>query len=86
MQEPIKNIISSFANGESNGLEIFFNQPGGRKYLENISLILINTLPHNYSEKEKLFLDFVAVLDGLQQQVRQKQGGAILDELFKAES
>ena len=86
MQEPIKNIISSFANGESYGLEIFFSQPGGRKYLENISLILINTLPHNYSEKEKLFLDFVAVLDGLQQQVRQKQGGAILDELFKAES
>ena len=82
MNEPIKNSICGFTKGDTSGLEMFFNQPGGRKYLENLSLILIHTLPHDYSEKEKLYLDFVMVLDGLHQQVRQKQGQTILDDVF----
>lgn len=83
MNEYFKEIMRSISKGETGLLEKFFKLPGGRKYLENITLILINTLPHHYDEKEEMYLDFVAVLDGMEQQIeRQKEGQQILNEVF----
>ena len=83
MNAYFKNLLQAMNEGDATLLKHFFRRPGGRNYLENITLILINTLPHSYSEKEALYLDFRAVLDGMEQQVRQKEGEEILDDIFR---
>jgi hypothetical protein len=83
MNEHFKDIIRTISRGDTSFVERFFRQPGGRKYLENISLILINTLPHHYGEKEELYLGFVEVLDHMEERIRrQKEGQDILEEVF----
>jgi hypothetical protein len=83
MNAHFKNLLQAMNGGDTALLERFFRRPGGRNYLENITFILINTLPHSYSEKEALYLDFRAVLDDMEQHIRQKEGEEILDGIFK---
>ena len=84
MNEHFKNIIRAVSKGDTSLVERFFRQPGGRKYLENITLILINTLPRHYGEKEELYLGFVEVLDRMEQRIhRQQQGNEILETVFQ---
>ena len=84
MNEHFKNIIRSISKGDTSLVERFFRQPGGRKYLENITLILINTLPQHYGEKEELYLGFVEVLDRMEQRIhRQQEGEEILEAVFQ---
>jgi hypothetical protein len=83
MNEHFKDIIRTISKGDTSLVERFFRQPGGRKYLENITLILINTLPHHYGKKEELYLGFVEVLDRMEQRIRrQKEGQDILKDVF----
>jgi hypothetical protein len=84
MNAHFKNLLDAMNGSDTTLLERFFRRPGGRNYLENITLILINTLPHSYSEKEALYLDFRAVLDDMEQHIRQKEGEEILDGIFKS--
>ena len=87
MDEHFQHLIRTISKGDTTFLEKFFNRPGGRKYLENITLILINTLPHGYEEKEELYRGFVEVLDRMEQRIRrQKEGHTILSEVFGSES
>ena len=84
MDRHFKNIIRAISKGDTSQVERFFRQPGGRKYLENITLILINTLPYNLDEKEELYLGFVEVLDRMEQRIRrQQEGGEILETVFQ---
>jgi len=84
MNEHFKNIILAISKGDTSLVEHFFRQPGGRKYLENITLILINTLPQHYGEKEELYLGFVEVLDRMEQRIRRQQEGSdILEAVFQ---
>lgn len=83
MHEHINHILRAFRKGDTSGIERLFRRPGGRKYLENLTLILINTLPHHYEEKEELYLGFVEVLDQVEQHLRQKEGGEILEGIFR---
>jgi hypothetical protein len=83
MHEHMNHILRAFRKGDTSGIESFFRRPGGRKYLENLTLILINTLPHQYEEKEELYLGFVEVLDQVEQHLRQKEGGEILEGIFR---
>ncbi|ANE51655.1 hypothetical protein [Flavisolibacter tropicus] len=83
MNEHFKDIIGSIGKGDTSLVEKFFRQPGGRKYLENITLILINALPHHYEEKEEMYLGFVEVLDHMEQRIRQKEGQEILEDVFR---
>lgn len=85
MSEYFKDAMRALAKGDLSGVEGFFRRPGGRKYLEHLTLILINTLPHHYEEKEELYLGFVEVLDNMEQQIRQKDGQAILEGVFREE-
>lgn len=62
----------------------YFRKPGGRKYLENITLILINTLPHSFDEKEEMYRGFIGLLDNLQQGIRQREGEEILETVFNS--
>lgn len=83
MNEHFKDIIGAIGKGETSLVEKFFRKPGGRKYLENITLILINALPHHYEEKEEMFLGFVEVLNRMEQGLRQKEGQEILEDVFR---
>jgi hypothetical protein len=86
MSDFFKDIMRSISKGDTSAVESFFKLPGGRRYLENITLILINTLPHHYNEKEELYRDFVAVLDNMEQRIeRLNEGEAILNNIFKDE-
>lgn len=84
MNEHFENIIRAISKEDTSLVERFFRQPGGRKYLENITLILINTLPQHYGEKEELYLGFVEVLDRMEQRIRRQQDGQeILESVFQ---
>jgi len=48
MDKHFRDIIRTISKGDTSLVEGFFRKPGGRKYLENIALILINALPHHY--------------------------------------
>jgi hypothetical protein len=83
MNEHFKQLIRVISKGDTSLVEGFFRRPGGRKYLENLTLILIHTLPHHVEEKEDMYLGFVEVLDRMEQRIRRKnQGGEILDGVF----
>ncbi len=83
MSEHFKHIIRTISRGDTRLVESFFRRPGGRRYLENITLILINTLPHSYNEKQELYSGFVEVLDLMEHRIRrQKEGGEILEDVF----
>ena len=87
MNEHFKHIIHAISKGDTSLVESFFRKPGGRKYLENITLILINALPHHYDEKEELYLGFVEVLDHMEQRIRRKnEGQEILEGVFENKS
>lgn len=83
MNEHMNHILRAFRKGDTSGIESLFRRPGGRKYLENLTLILINTLPHHYEEKEELYLGFVEVLNQMEQHLRQKEGGELLEGIFR---
>lgn len=86
MNGNLKEMIRTIARGDTSFAESFFQRPGGRKYLENISLILINTLAPHSGEKEEMYLGFVEVLDRLEKRIeRQKEGEQILEDAFPDE-
>ncbi|HEV7330258.1 MAG TPA: hypothetical protein VGN63_04400 [Flavisolibacter sp.] len=81
MNEHLADAIRAIAKGDTSLAESFFRRPGGRRYLENISLILINTLAPHATEKEEMYLGFVEVLDHMEGRIlRQLEGEEILEE------
>jgi hypothetical protein len=83
MNEHLSDIIYSISKGDTSVVESFLRQPGGRKYLENITLILINALPGQYGEKKEMYLGFVEVLNHMEGSIRQKEGQSILQQVFQ---
>jgi hypothetical protein len=80
MNENLEEAIRNIAKGDTRLAESFFRRPGGRRYLENISLILLNTLVPHATEKEEMFLGFVEVLDHMEGRIlRQHEGDEILE-------
>ena len=83
MDEHYKDMIHNISKGDTSFVEQYFQLPGGRKHLENITLILINALPHHYEEKKALYLGFVEVLDLMQERLRrQKEGAQLLEGIL----
>ena len=82
MSELAKHIFQNLSEENADLIRHYFRKPGGRKYLENITLILINTLPHSFDEKEELYRGFVNLMDNIQQGIRQKEGEEILQLVF----
>jgi hypothetical protein len=79
----LDEIINTIAKGDTAFIEGFFKKPGGRKYLENITLILINSLPTEQAEKEELLFAFINVLNKMQRRIkRQEEGEEILTAIF----
>lgn len=86
MNEHLQDAIRAIAKGDTRLAESFFRRPGGRRYLENISLILINTLAPHSPEKEEMYLGFVEVLDHMEGRIlRQLDGDAILETALQEE-
>jgi|GEM_PF-1943101 len=81
MNEHFNDAIRNIVKGDTRLAESFFRRPGGRRYLENLSLILINTLVPHSTEKEEMYLGFVQVLDHMEDRIlRQWEGHEILEE------
>ena len=80
MNEHLHEAIRSIARGDTRLAESFFRHPGGRRYLEHISLILLHSLLPHAPEKEEMYLGFVQVLDQMEQRIlRQREGEEILE-------
>jgi hypothetical protein len=76
----LEHLIDTIAKGDTGFAERFFKKPGGRRYLQNLTLILISTLPHERYEKEEMYVGFVEVLNRMEQRIRrQQEGEAILE-------
>lgn len=79
MNEHLRDAICNIAKGDTGFAESFFRRPGGRRYLENISIILINTLAPHSTEKDEMYLGFVQVLDYMEERItRQLESEEIL--------
>lgn len=82
MQESFDDAIRSIAKGDTSLAERFFRRKGGRRYLENLSMILIHTLAPHSTEKEEMFLGFREVLDRMEERIeRQQEGQEILEKI-----
>ena len=78
----LDKIIETLAKGDTSYAEALFSKPGGRKYLENIVLIVLNSLPQLQEEKEEFYFSFVDVLNMIEKRIkRQKEGEQILQQL-----
>ena len=83
MNEHLNDIIHSISKGDTTLAESFFSSPYGRRYLENLTLILLNTLAPLYPEKEEMYSDFVKVLDHMEHRIqRQQEGQQILEAVL----
>ncbi len=63
MNEHLRDAIHAIAKGDTRLAESFFLRPGGRRYMENISLILLNTLLPHSTEKEEMYNTTFSNLD-----------------------
>lgn len=75
MQEHLKDIFQALGKGDTGQLALLFRRPGGRKHLENLTLILIGTLPQPMEEKQALYRGFVSVLDRMEGRIRRQEEG-----------
>lgn len=75
MQQHLRDIFRAMGKGDTEQLAALFRRPGGRKHLENLTLILIGTLPNAYEEKEALYKGFVSVLDRMERRIRRQEEG-----------
>ena len=84
MNDHLNDAIRTIAKGDTSLAESFFRRPGGRRYLENISLILLNTLVPHSTEREEMYMGFVQVLDHMEDRIlRQCEGEVILEDAFQ---
>lgn len=80
--EKLEQLIRIIAKGDTASVELLFNKPGGRKYLESIVLVVISNLPCLQEEKVNLFTAFINVLDKIEKRIKhQKEGQKILNQI-----
>ncbi|HZH35899.1 MAG TPA: hypothetical protein VEX65_01410 [Flavisolibacter sp.] len=83
MSKNLDQMINTIAKGDTGLAESFLRRKGGRRYLENIMLILINTVTPHSNEKEEMWCGFVEVLNRMEQRIkRQQEGQQILNDTF----
>lgn len=80
MNDDLDDAVYNIAKGDTRLAETFFRRPGGRRYLESLSLILLHTLLPHSTEKEAMYGGFVQVLDHMEGRIlRQREGEEILE-------
>jgi ribosome-associated translation inhibitor RaiA len=81
--EKLEQIIRIIAKGDTSSVELLFNKPGGRKYLESIVLVVVSNLPYSQEEKVALFSAFMNALDKIEKRIKhQKEGQKILNQIY----
>jgi len=81
--EELQDLINLASKGNTGSVEALFRKPGGRKYLENIVLLLVFNLPGMQEDKEDLFFAFRKILDKLEHRIRhQQEGQKILNQVY----
>lgn len=78
MNESLQHLIRNIAKGDTSLAESFFRRPGGRRYLENLSIILLNTLVPHCTEKEEMYQGFVEVLDQMEERLQRREEGQVI--------
>jgi ribosome-associated translation inhibitor RaiA len=79
----MRDLVNIISKGDTKTAEALFSKPGGRKYLENIVLVTLTTLPCSQEEKEESFMAFRSILNKIETRIRrQKQGQKILQQVF----
>ena len=82
--QKVTNIINTISKGDLSFAESLFSKPGGRKYFENLVLIVLSNTPMDQDEKEELFFAFSKGLNKIVRRIkRQKDGQTILKEVFE---
>jgi hypothetical protein len=80
MNDHLRDSVQTIAKGDTRLAETFFRRPGGRRYLENLSLILLHTLLPHSTEKEEMYGGFVQVLDHMEGRIlRQLEGEELIE-------
>ncbi|HEX8675915.1 MAG TPA: hypothetical protein VF700_01780 [Segetibacter sp.] len=81
--EKLEQIIRIIAKGDTSSVELLFNKPGGRKYLESIVLVVVSNLPYSQEEKVALFSAFINALGKIAKRIKhQKEGQKILNQIY----
>ena len=81
--DKLEQIIRIIAKGDTSSVELLFNKPGGRKYLESIVLVVVSNLPYSLEEKVALFSAFMNALDKIEKRIKhQKEGQKILNQIY----
>ena len=81
--ENLEQIMHIIAKGDTTSVELLFNKPGGRKYLESIVLVVISNLPYSQEEKVDLFSAFMNALNKIEKRIKhQKEGQKILNQIY----
>ena len=81
--EMLEQVINIASKGDTRPIEVLFNKPGGRKFLESVVLVVVCNLPYSQEEKEDVFNAFRKALDNLATRIKhQKEGQKILDEVY----
>jgi len=63
-REELDNIMRLISKGNTGAVEALFSQPGGRKYLERLVLVMVCTLPFEEQDKEDLLTTFQKAMAG----------------------
>jgi ribosome-associated translation inhibitor RaiA len=81
--EKLEQIINLIARGDTSSAELLFDKPGGRKYFENLMLVVITNLPYSEEEKAALFVALISALNRIEKRIRrQKEGQKILQTIY----
>ncbi|MDB5192196.1 MAG: hypothetical protein JWQ96_1759 [Segetibacter sp.] len=81
--EQLEQIIKTISIGDTQFAEALFSKPGGRKYLENIVLVILCATPSLQDEKEDLYMAFTRGLNKIEKRIKhQRQGQKILNQLY----
>lgn len=81
--EKLEHIMNIVSKGDTSSVEVLFNKPGGRKFLESIVCVIVCNLPYQQVEKEDLFIAFRKALDKIEKRIKhQKEGQKILDQVY----
>jgi len=81
--ERLEQIINIISKGDTSAVEVLFNKPGGRQFLESIVLAVVCTLPSDQEDKEDLFVAFRKGLDKIEKRIKHQEiGEKILQEIY----
>jgi ribosome-associated translation inhibitor RaiA len=80
--EKLEELIHIISKGDTSAVELLFDRPGGRTFLESVVLAVVCNLPYGQEEKEDVFNAFRKALSKIEKRIKhQRQGQQILEQV-----